>query len=89
MINLNLSDLQNSVLAITVIGIVLVAGLLTMTGLQDNLTTNSAAYNAAGKFVSGLGVFGDYASTLSTIIIAAAIIGVVLIVFRYSGRQGA
>ena len=86
---MNLGDLQNSVLALTVIGIVLVAGLLTMTGLQTNLTANSAAYNAAGQFISGLGVFGNYASTLSTIIIAAAIIGVVLIVFRWSRTPGA
>ena len=72
---MNLGHLQNSVLALTVIGIVLVAGLLTMSGLQSNLTPNSAAYNATGQFINSLTSLGNILN-LSPEIIDVIVVGV-------------
>ena len=76
--------LSDGAMGIVTTAVVIVAGLLVLSGLQGSLTANSAEYNATSTAITGLSVFPDYFSTIAIIIVAVFILALI----TGFGRQG-
>ena len=78
---LGLNQLTGIVLVLVLIGIMLTVGLRVESDLQDGMTANSTAWNAARDAKEGLVNVAENQGLLGTIIIFGIIISVVVVAF--------
>lgn len=79
-------DLTNGAIAIVVLAMVVGAGLIALNGFQGSLTSGTSAYNTVGSFITGLGEFGNWPTTIIIIVIVAVILSLVM-VFAKKAKQ--
>lgn len=65
-------------LTFVVLGIGLAYGLEVMGDVQDDMTTDSAEYNATSDAIAGVSKFPEKMEMIATVIIAAIIIGILV-----------
>lgn len=65
-------------LTMVVLGIGLAYGLQVMGDVQDDMTANSAEYNATGDAITGVGKIPEKLPTIATVIVAAVVIGILV-----------
>ena len=82
---INLSQLTGIIMMLVIIGIMLTVGLKVESGVRDEMTTNSAEYNASGDAMEGLTNVSEQQGLLGTVIIFGIIISVVVIAFMVKG----
>ena len=86
-----LNDLLPAVIAFVLIAIVAAVGALILQNFSTNsvVTANSQAANSIGFGLSALQTMTSFLPLLGLVVIAAAIIGVVLLAFQFnSGGRG-
>lgn len=71
-------ELTNGALAIVILAMVVGAGLLALTGFQGSLTADTSAYNTTGSFITGLGEFANWPTTIIVIVIVGVILALVM-----------
>lgn len=65
-------------LTIVVLGIALAYGLQVMGDVQDDMTVDSAEYNATGDALTGVAKIPNKLPLIVTVVIAAVIIGIIV-----------
>lgn len=85
-----LDDLVPAVVAFVIIAIIGAIGILILANFQTNsvVVANSPTFNAIGDGVSAITTIMSFLPLLGLVIIAAAIITVVLLAFRFGGGRG-
>ena len=83
-----LEDLLPAVVAFVLIAIVGAVGALILQNFQSNssITVNSIAYNATGYGLKGVNTIMSYLPLIALVIVAAILIGIVLLAFAFRGR---
>jgi NADH:ubiquinone oxidoreductase subunit 5 (subunit L)/multisubunit Na+/H+ antiporter MnhA subunit len=83
-----LEDLLPAVVAFVLIAIVGAVGALILQNFQSNssITANSIAYNATGYGLKGVNTIMSYLPLIALVIVAAILIGIVLLAFAFRGR---
>lgn len=82
-----LADMPNAALYVVILTIVVAMGVLILVGMNDS-TTDSDASEILGEGITGLGVFGDWFSTIVLVVIAVVILGLVMTFFLLRKRGG-
>ena len=75
---LTLADAPPAVIMLVVIAIVLGIGGSILTTVQSTQTSNSVAYNASGYGLSGVSTFSQWVPTISIVLAASLVIGLVM-----------
>ena len=85
-----IDDLVPAVVAFVIIAIIGAVGALILVNFQAStqVTVNGAAFNAIGFGITAINTIMSFLPLLGLVIIAAAIITVVLIAFRFGGGGG-
>jgi NADH:ubiquinone oxidoreductase subunit 5 (subunit L)/multisubunit Na+/H+ antiporter MnhA subunit len=83
-----LEDLLPAVVAFVLIAIVGAVGALILQNFQSSssITPNSIAYNATGYGLRGVNTIMSYLPLIALVIVAAILIGIVLLAFAFRGR---
>ena len=83
-----LEDLLPAVVAFVLIAIVGSVGALILQNFQSSssITANSIAYNATGYGLKGVNTVMSYLPLIALVIVAAILIGIVLVAFAFGGR---
>ena len=74
----DVQDLLPIGMTIVVFGIGIAYGLNVMEDVQDDMTENSAAYNATGDGITAVAKFPSKLGLIVTVIIAAVVIGILV-----------
>lgn len=84
-----LEDLLPAVVAFVLIAIVGSVGALILQNFQSSssITANSIAYNATGYGLKGVNTVMSYLPLIALVIVAAILIGIVLVAFAFGGRR--
>ncbi len=84
-----LEDLLPAVVAFVLIAIVGSVGALILSNFQNSSSVpkNSIAYNATGYGLKGVNTFMSYLPLIALVIVAAILIGIVLVAFAFGGRR--
>lgn len=87
---LGLQDLLPAVVAFVLIAIVGSVGALILQNFQisNSIAVNSVAYNATKYGLSGVSTLMSYLPLIALVIVAAILIGIVLVAFQFGGRGG-
>jgi len=72
------SELLGIGLTLVVLGIGLAYGLEVMSDVRDDMTADTAEYNATQDAITGVGKIPDKMPTIATVIVAAVIIGILI-----------
>ena len=85
-----LQDLLPAVVAFVLIAIVGSVGALILQGFStsSSVTANSIAYNATQYGLKGINTFMSYLPLIALVIVAAILIGIVLVAFAFGGNRG-
>ena len=85
-----LQDLLPAVVAFVLIAIVGSVGALILQGFStsSSVTVNSIAYNATQYGLKGINTFMSYLPLIALVIVAAILIGIVLVAFAFGGNRG-
>ena len=83
---MNLDALIGVVIALVIVGMVSVIGLEVMEDSQDDLTANSAAYNASADAIEGIAKVPSKLPMIVTAIVGALIIGILLTYLYFKRR---
>ena len=85
-----LQDLLPAVVAFVLIAIVGSVGALILQGFSQSssVTANSIAYNATQYGLKGINTFMSYLPLIALVIVAAILIGIVLVAFAFGGNRG-
>ena len=75
---LTLADAAPAVIMLVVITIVLGIGASILTTVQSTQTSGSIAYNASGYGLTGVNTFSQWVPTISIVLAAALVIGLVM-----------
>lgn len=82
-----LAQLSAAAIAFVVIAITIAMGARILDEMQDEFTSQSYAYNVTEKGLESLETFGDWLPIVAIAVIAAVVIGIVIIYFgRYRAR---
>jgi uncharacterized membrane protein len=86
---LDMSDLLPAVVAFVLIAIVGSVGALILQNFQSSssITANSIAYNAVGYGLNGVNTIMTYLPLIALVIVAAILIGIVLVAFAFRGGR--
>ena len=87
------AGLEDMLPAVVTFGLVAIVGAVVALILQNfqsnsTVTVNSIAYNAIGSGLSGVNTLMSFLPLIALVIVAAIIIGVVLLAFAFRGRSG-
>lgn len=85
-----LQDLLPAVIAFVLIAIVGAVGALILVNFQTNIGTagaNYIAYNAVGQGITGITTIMSYLPLIALVIVAAILIGIVLVAFSFGGNK--
>ena len=84
-----LQDLLPAVVAFVLIAIVGSVGALILQGFStsSSVTANSIAYNATQYGLKGINTFMSYLPLIALVIVAAILIGIVLVAFAFGGNR--
>ncbi len=84
-----LEDLLPAVVAFVLIAIVGAVGALILQNFQSStsIPVNSIAYNATGYGLKGVNTIMSYLPLIALVIVAAILIGIVLVAFAFGGRR--
>lgn len=77
-VEFQIQDLLPIGMTIVVLGIALAYGLQVMGDVQDDMTANSAEYNATSDAIDGVAEIPSKLPTIVTVIVAAVIIGILI-----------
>lgn len=82
-----LEDLLPAVVAFVLIAIVGAVGALILQNFQTSaqITVNSVAYNAVSYGINGVNTLMTYLPLIALVIVAAILIGIVLVAFAFTG----
>ena len=85
-----LQELLPAVVAFVLIAIVGSVGALILQGFStsSSVTVNSIAYNATQYGLKGINTFMSYLPLIALVIVAAILIGIVLVAFAFGGNRG-
>ena len=85
-----LQDLLPAVVAFVLIAIVGSVGALILQGFStsSSVPANSIAYNATQYGLKGINTFMSYLPLIALVIVAAILIGIVLVAFAFGGNRG-
>ena len=85
-----LQDLLPAVVAFVLIAIVGSVGALILQGFStsSSVPANSIAYNATQYGLKGINTFMSYLPLIALVIVAAILIGIVLVAFSFGGNRG-
>ena len=75
---LGIGDLKAVAVVFVLTGLIIVFGLQIVGDVQDDLTANSAEYNASADVIEGTSTFPEKFGILATIVIASIIIGLLI-----------
>ena len=78
---LDIGSLQSVAMIIVVVALVAAFGMQIMGDIQEDMTTNSAEYNATGDGISAVGKISDKLGTIVIVVVAAIIIGLLIAYF--------
>lgn len=81
--NMDVMGLAVAAASFVVAGIVVATGLVVLANYQNSLTAGSAAANATGKAIEGVGNLANQMPTIGLAIAAAAVIGIIFGAFAY------
>ena len=86
-----LTDLLPAAVAFVLIAIVGSVGALILQGFStsSSVTANSIAYNATQYGLKGINTFRSYLLLIALVIVAAILIGIVLVAFAFGGNREA
>jgi hypothetical protein len=73
-----IQDLLGIGMTLVVLGIGLAYGLNVMGDVQDDMTADSAEYNATGFAIDGVATIPEKLPLIATVIVAAVIIGILV-----------
>lgn len=84
-----LEDLLPAVVAFVLIAIVGSVGALILQNFQNSSSVpkNSIAYNSTGYGLKGVNTVMSYLPLIALVIVAAILIGIVLVAFAFGGRR--
>ena len=85
-----LQDLLPAVIAFVLIAIVGAIGALILVNFQTNIGIvggNYIAYNAVGQGITGITTIMSYLPLIALVIVAAILIGIVLVAFSFGGNK--
>lgn len=77
---MRLTEVPAAVQTLVIIGIFLAVGALILSGVQDQTTADSSAYNVTADAMSGLESIGDFQSLIGLVVAAAVILGLVFVI---------
>ena len=84
---ISLTEVPAAVIMLVVIAIVLGIGASILTTVQSTQTTNSIAYNASQNGLVGVNTFSGWVPTISIVLAASVVIGLVLSYLAFRGRE--
>ena len=73
-----IGDILPIAMVLVVAGIAISFGLNVQEDVQDDMTTDSAAYNASGDAIDGVATLAEKLPIIATVVAAAIIIGVLI-----------
>ncbi len=85
---LGLNDLRVAALAIVVLVIIVSIGATVLGEVRDTQTAGEYDYNITDLGLQALDTFGDWFDIIVIVIIAAVVIGLILLAFSGAGRGG-
>lgn len=78
-----IQDLVPLAIGFVVVAIVIGLGATILNNIQGTQVSNSAAFNATGYGLTSLNTMSSYLPTLAIVTIAAVIVGIIIVYFRY------
>ena len=78
-----INDLLGIGMTLVVLGVGLAYGLQVMGDVQDDMTANSAEYNATSDAITGVAKIPEKLPTIATVVVAAVILGI-LVTYLYN-----
>lgn len=86
---IGLDELLPAVVAFVLIAIVGSVGALILQNFQSSssIPSNSVAYNATADGLKGVSTMMSYLPLIALVIVAAILIGIVLVAFAFGGRR--
>jgi len=77
-VHFNVGDILPLGLTLVVVGIALSYGLQVMGDVQDDMTANSAEFNATANAITGVAKLPEKLPLIATVIVAAIVLGIVV-----------
>ena len=80
-----LRNLAGLAIVFVVLTIIISFGATILKDIQDDQDVDAADYNASAKGLESLNTFADWLPTLALIVVAAVILGLIVIYFAFGG----